>query len=302
MEPSPAQSEIQPKQSDDRKKLIIVGITVAFLVVSISSGAGLYFFVFNKSEIEEVATEKEIQPIASIDSDSDGLTDQEEISIYGTDPNNLDTDGDGYSDGDEVDAGYNPLGSGKLVEGQERQGESNQIIEDQTINWKTYRNEKYRYELRYPSDWNLSSPEQYRPDVTIFNPFSGLLLSKKDSSREEQLEILKKSAHVRIVVNYFSPQLGFDRTIENIKKYNPNTLKQDTIIVDGINGIRVGATFGNEELQWSAEYAVVLNTDANLMVGDNMYTSATYTIEGVFQSESDTEPFNQILSTFKFIE
>ena len=43
-----------------------------------------------------------------LDSDQDGLTDQEEQMI-GTDPFKADTDGDGYSDGKEVRSGYNPL-------------------------------------------------------------------------------------------------------------------------------------------------------------------------------------------------
>lgn len=49
-----------------------------------------------------------------IDSDFDGLSDYEEVYIYGTDPLNPDTDGDSYSDGDEVKNGYNPKGQGKL--------------------------------------------------------------------------------------------------------------------------------------------------------------------------------------------
>lgn len=43
------------------------------------------------------------------DSDGDGLSDWEEIYIWGTDPLNPDTDGDGYLDGEEVKAGYDPL-------------------------------------------------------------------------------------------------------------------------------------------------------------------------------------------------
>ena len=39
---------------------------------------------------------------SQIDSDGDGLTDQEEIDIYGTDPYLYDTDGDGLGDGIEV--------------------------------------------------------------------------------------------------------------------------------------------------------------------------------------------------------
>jgi DMSO/TMAO reductase YedYZ heme-binding membrane subunit len=43
------------------------------------------------------------------DTDADGLTDQAEIQIYHTDPNNPDTDRDGVSDGQEVLNGTNPI-------------------------------------------------------------------------------------------------------------------------------------------------------------------------------------------------
>ncbi|MFH1099243.1 MAG: hypothetical protein V1723_05010 [Candidatus Uhrbacteria bacterium] len=49
----------------------------------------------------------------ALDSDSDGLSDADELR-YGTDPQNPDSDGDGYRDGDEVRDGYNPKGSGRL--------------------------------------------------------------------------------------------------------------------------------------------------------------------------------------------
>jgi hypothetical protein len=52
---------------------------------------------------------------ALVDTDGDGLNDREELRIYGTDPLNQDTDGDTYLDGDEVRNGYNPNGSGKLL-------------------------------------------------------------------------------------------------------------------------------------------------------------------------------------------
>lgn len=43
------------------------------------------------------------------DTDGDGLTDGEEVLIYGTDPLNADTDGGGVPDGDEVGLGTDPL-------------------------------------------------------------------------------------------------------------------------------------------------------------------------------------------------
>lgn len=51
---------------------------------------------------------------AKIDTDVDGLTDREEVKVFGTDPLKADTDGDGYADGAEVKNGYNPMGEGKL--------------------------------------------------------------------------------------------------------------------------------------------------------------------------------------------
>ena len=50
----------------------------------------------------------------SMDTDSDGLSDYEEVKVYNSNPLLLDTDGDGYSDLQEVKNGYNPNGPGKL--------------------------------------------------------------------------------------------------------------------------------------------------------------------------------------------
>jgi hypothetical protein len=49
-------------------------------------------------------------PAARPDSDDDGLYDDDELNVYGTDPWAWDTDGDGSSDGEEVYYGTNPLG------------------------------------------------------------------------------------------------------------------------------------------------------------------------------------------------
>lgn len=48
----------------------------------------------------------------TLDSDFDGISNNDERTLYGTDPYNPDTDNDGYSDKTEIDSGFNPLGSG----------------------------------------------------------------------------------------------------------------------------------------------------------------------------------------------
>lgn len=64
-------------------------------------------------------TDKEEQALGTsislIDTDDDGLTDFDEVKIYNTDPLLQDTDNDSYFDGEEVEAGYDPNGPGKLL-------------------------------------------------------------------------------------------------------------------------------------------------------------------------------------------
>lgn len=63
-----------------------------------------------------------IWPLVSLaedlDTDNDGLSDQEEINIYFTKYDQADTDGDGYNDGVEIKAGFSPHygGGKKLIE------------------------------------------------------------------------------------------------------------------------------------------------------------------------------------------
>lgn len=77
--------------------------------------------------------------VPSTDSDSDGLTDQEEL-LYGTNATNADTDGDGYHDGQEVLAHYDPTRSGGA-----KLSDSGLV--------KTFTNTTYHYSALYPSSW-----------------------------------------------------------------------------------------------------------------------------------------------------
>ncbi len=57
--------------------------------------------------------------VTGMDSDGDGLTDYDEVHIFGTMPNDPDTDNDDVNDGDEVALGTDPLKPGKPKETEE---------------------------------------------------------------------------------------------------------------------------------------------------------------------------------------
>jgi len=117
---------------------------IILIIVLIGAGLWLskdYFLNLFKGQKEEVVSEKEtkeeeeeeteevvsVRPLDSDgdglsdeeeisfgtnpnlpDTDQDGLTDKEEVKIYQTDPLNPDTDGDGLKDGEEVRQGLDP--------------------------------------------------------------------------------------------------------------------------------------------------------------------------------------------------
>ena len=68
------------------------------VVAKDSDGDGL-------SDQEEISLGTSIE---KVDSDGDGLSDREEVRVYKTDPLKPDTDADGYLDGQEVRANYDP--------------------------------------------------------------------------------------------------------------------------------------------------------------------------------------------------
>ena len=79
--------------------------------------------------------EKDLPPL--LDSDEDGLYDEEEI-LLGTSIFLVDSDGDGYSDLEEVQNNYNPTGPGRLIE-------SDYISE--------FSDQSFGFSFLYPSAW-----------------------------------------------------------------------------------------------------------------------------------------------------
>lgn len=57
---------------------------------------------------DECLQQVTVEPDSTADCDGDGLTDREEVQVYGTDPTDPDTAGDGISDGWKVQYGFDP--------------------------------------------------------------------------------------------------------------------------------------------------------------------------------------------------
>lgn len=113
-------------------KILVYALIILVLFVGLSFLFAYFGILKLKKQplIETITPERQPVAVQVIDSDGDGLTDQEEINlgtninlpdsdndglfdyeevkVYKTDPLNPDTDNDGYKDGEEVKAGYDP--------------------------------------------------------------------------------------------------------------------------------------------------------------------------------------------------
>lgn len=69
---------------------------------------------YNSNEVEDFVMSSFEDIADNMDIDGDGLTNEDELSIWFTDPLSSDSDNDGYKDNIEVINGYNPNGTGKL--------------------------------------------------------------------------------------------------------------------------------------------------------------------------------------------
>ncbi len=99
------------------KPLLVIGVGVLALVISgyqIATGAhGSPFVVQNEVQKQNASAAKSAAAAQkdlseNVDSDGDGLTDNQESQIYHTNPFSTDTDHDGHNDIEEIKAGYDP--------------------------------------------------------------------------------------------------------------------------------------------------------------------------------------------------
>ena len=87
-----------------------VGNSTSCTISGLEEGQTYYFAVTAYDNLFESDYSKELTctipntppPTPPVDTDDDGLFDDDETGIYGTDPNRADTDGDGMNDGDEL--------------------------------------------------------------------------------------------------------------------------------------------------------------------------------------------------------
>ena len=113
------------EQSQDESKKVSPKVVFGFLLFltlvvigfGLSSLIGNIYRPTNEMEskwseeqtVEETDVVGDLLEMQNMDTDKDGLSDYDEMYLYGTSPYLADTDSDGYLDKQEIDGGYDPL-------------------------------------------------------------------------------------------------------------------------------------------------------------------------------------------------
>ncbi len=169
-------------------------------------------------------------------------------------------------------------------------------IKDGTADWKTYRNERVKYEIKYPSDWFLK--EEYRLECGFEGCLENILIENikekvivagggplTENGSSFKILILENSRNALSIEDWIKQ--GYYSSNEDIAE----RLKQERLNKVTIRKI------GNLDLKvWMGGPASI-----EFIKGNKFYR--LYGVSGsTSQFNKDLEIFNQILSTFRFLD
>jgi hypothetical protein len=146
------------------------------------------------------------------------------------------------------------------------------IPEDKTIEWETYRNENYGFEVKYPNEWRVRSKENFIQFIDI-------------TKNEEYPEGLVTFTIEIEKTKFNSVHEWFQKEFQDMP-----TPEYSEVTVDKIQGLRI--------LDGSRFYMGAGCSETIVFLKNLLYRLER---KGPTCTYSD-EIFNQILSTFKFIK
>jgi hypothetical protein len=149
-----------------------------------------------------------------------------------------------------------------------------EIKKSETANWKTYRNEEYKYEVKYPSDWKINVIIDWL--VTFTSPS----VEKQFSITVPESKMIEEKPPPVCLAGRCSDATFF---------------KDIEITLNNFSGIR-------REIVYSEFPGPLINIETYILKGKFFFRLDFKHWETAEITPEDTNFYNQMLSTFKFLE
>jgi hypothetical protein len=141
------------------------------------------------------------------------------------------------------------------------------VAQDITADWKTFTNQRNEFEIKYPKDWQAKSYEL---------PCAGCAAVYEFGPNRIQITVTEST-------NWDDAKTNLERNVDG---------KSEEIVIDGLSAIKREG----KAKKYSA-YTALEGTEI-----EGIILMRNYRIYYFFATKEDKETFNQMLSTFKFLE
>lgn len=84
-----------------------------------------------------------------------------------------------------------------------------EVIKDQTANWKTYQNESYQLLFKYPTNWSVELIENQPYPLTFQGDRQGIIIARPNQGREKARNYLNN-----IFISYKEITESFEKYIQ----------------------------------------------------------------------------------------
>lgn len=171
-------------------------------------------------------------------------------------------------------------------------------VKDETADWETYRNEEYGYEMKYPKDWHVFS-------FKALDVFSVSFLNLPKEQFQEEIDKVKKSGK-DIHEHEFENIYKLDILIKNEQIDNYLERQELAAKVRGMNFSKEKIRIGKNEV-----YKMSMTTTDEAKKGSETYYKTFFNQKNIYLISTgfprrcnieECEPFNSMLSTFRFLE
>jgi hypothetical protein len=166
----------------------------------------------------------------------------------------------------------NPEAAQKALEAQ-KAAEEQIKNQEETADWKTYRNEKYGYEIKYPKDWYVIIGELPCAGCSALYEFEP---NNKPEPGGIQISVTGSTT--------------WDVAKENLERIIDG--KSEDIVIDGVPAIKREGK--------ATKYNVYIPQEGTNIEG--IILMRNYRVYDFFTTKEDLQIFNQMLFTFKFAE